>query len=334
MTISDTRRLPGINLSDSRCDICDSKEKQTITELDRDLNPLRTVICKCCGLVFSDPIPTAEQVRDYYKNEYRVDYKATLEPRPKHIYRAGKVAVERLRRIEPVLTENCRILDFGAGSGEVVFMLRSLGFDASGFEPNSGYASFASQRLGLPVWHGFYEDAEIAPESLDVVTAFHVFEHLESPSRAFTHVWQWLRVGGHLVVEVPNVEALCQWPGSRFHRAHLYNFNPVTLEMAGRKNGFEVVSSTVSDDGGNTAVTFRKLPEVKSGGWMTEGNFERVISVVRGHSRLRHAFSRHPYQRIFRKLVSRVEERRAVRKTNCARTILEGLAPRKTAQRA
>jgi SAM-dependent methyltransferase len=317
--------------SNSRCDICESEEKEVIAELDRDRRPLRTVICKCCGLVYSDPRPDSSQLREYYENAYRVDYKETVEPRPKHVYRAGKVALERLSRIQPVIQEGSRILDFGAGSGEVVFMLRSLGFDASGFEPNSGYACFASKRLGLPVTHGFYQDARIEPGSLDVVTAFHVFEHLESPLHAFAHVRGWLRTGGYLLVEVPNIESRCQWPGSRFHRAHLFNFNPATLEMAGRKNGYSVVSTSVSEDGGNVTVIFQKQDIPLSDEWLAKGNYERVLAIVRGHTPLKHAFSRHPYQRIIRKVLCRVEERKAVGQCTCAETILSGLVKAKLA---
>jgi SAM-dependent methyltransferase len=322
-------KLPSFETSSSRCDICESDEKEVIAEMDRDRRPLRTVICKGCGLVYSDPRPSSDEVREYYENEYRVDYKATVEPRPKHVYRAGKVALERFSRIAPVLGKGTKILDFGAGSGEVVFVLRSQGFDAFGFEPNSGYACFASERLGLPVRHSFYEDAKVEPESLDVVTAFHVFEHLESPSRAFAHVRDWLRVGGYLLVEVPNIEARCQWPGSRFHRAHLFNFSPATLEMAGRKNGYSVVSTTVSEDGGNVTVIFQKQAEPLPDGWLVKGNYERVAALVRGHKGWKHAFSRHPYQRLMRKLASQVEEKRAVSKSACAQSILTSLVKRR-----
>ena len=83
------------------------------------------------------------------------------------------------------------------------------------FEPNDGYARFASEVLGLPVTHGFYQNVRIKPESQqDIVTAFHVVEHLESPYDALMQVRGWLQPSGQLMVEVPNVEAVCQWPHS------------------------------------------------------------------------------------------------------------------------
>jgi 2-polyprenyl-3-methyl-5-hydroxy-6-metoxy-1,4-benzoquinol methylase len=310
------------------CDLCGSTDAEELSLIDRDGKYLRTVINRQSGHVYSEPRPTHEQVRDYYEHQYRNDYKATFQPKPKHVYRAGKVAVERFLRLKPILKPGCKILDMGAGGGEMLFVLRAMGFDASGFEPNEGYARFASETLGLPVSHGFYQEASIPADSLDVVTAFHVFEHLESPLDAMRHVRPWLRTGGHLLIEVPNVEAVCQWPRSRFHRAHLYNFNPATLEMTGRKAGYKVVSTTVSDDGGNVSVIYQKADDVPPVTGEIPGNYERVRAIVRGHTALKHAFSKYPYIRPFRKIAQRLDERRAISQETSPKAILEGIVAR------
>ncbi len=307
------------------CDLCGSTEAEELSLIDRDGKYLRTVINRKSGLVYSDPRPTPEQVREYYEHEYRTDYKATFQPKPKHVCRAGKVAIERFLRLKSVLKPGCKVLDMGAGGGEMLFVLRAMGYDASGFEPNDGYARFALETLGLPVTHGFYQEATIPAESQDVVTAFHVYEHLESPLDAMRHVREWLRPGGHFLVEVPNVEGICQWPRSRFHRAHLYNFNPATLEMTGRKAGYDVVSTFVSDDGGNVAVLFKKSDSVVPVSGEIPGNYERVRDIVKGHTALSHAFSRFPYLRPFRKIAQRLDERSAISRETSPKAILEGL---------
>jgi 2-polyprenyl-3-methyl-5-hydroxy-6-metoxy-1,4-benzoquinol methylase len=310
------------------CDLCGSTDEEELCLTDRDGNHLRTMICRSCGLVYSYPRPGSKQVRDYYEHSYRMDYKATFQPKPKHVYRAGKVALARFHRLAPILKRGSRVLDFGAGSGEVVFVLRAMGYDASGFEPNGGYAQFASEVLGLPVAHNFYQEARIEPESQDFITAFHVLEHLESPYDALGYMNQCLRPGGQVMVDVPNVEAICQWPRSRFHRAHLFNFSPATLNMLGRKLGYKVVSSSVSADGGNITVVFQKGGTASPVSGEIPGNYERVSSLVRGHTAWRHVLSRHPYTRPFHKIAARLEELRAVRNTLSPREILDGLIAR------
>lgn len=310
------------------CDLCGASDADELCLTDRKGGYLRTVICRRCGLVYSDPRPDPTQVREYYEHCYRLDYKASYQPKPKHVYRAGKVAVERVRRLVPMLTRRCRVLDVGAGSGEFVYVLRAMGHDASGLEPNEGYARFAADILGLPVTRGFLQDARIEPASQDVVTMFHVVEHLESPSNALRHARQWLRPDGRLFVEVPNVEAVCQWPRSRFHRAHLYAFSPATLEMVGRKAGYSVLSRSVSADGGNITVVFQKETTPSAIVGEIPGHYGRVCSIVRRHTALRHLLSPFPYTRPFRKIAIRLEEWRETSKGRLPREFLDVLISR------
>ena len=308
------------------CDLCGAVDVAELGQQDREGQPLRTVICRRCGLVYSDPRPDAAQVREYYARNYRTDYKATHQPKAKHTYRAGRVALERCQRLAPVLTPGCRVLDFGAGGGEVVYVLRALGYAAAGFEPNEGYARFAADVLRVPVTNGFYQTVPIAPASQDVVTAFHVVEHLESPSDALQRIAGWLRPCGWLVVEVPNVEAVCQWPRSRFHRAHLYNFNLATLERTGQKAGLQMVRRSTSADGGNITGVFQKAA---AGPGLAPceipGNCEAIQAIVSGHTGLRHLASPYPYRRPLQKLVARLAERRGTRHDPAPQQILDAL---------
>lgn len=310
------------------CDLCGADDSEVLCERDRDGKPLRTVICRECGLVYSDPRPSEEEVREYYEHEYRLDYKAAWQPSARRLYRAGRVALERVRALRELLAPGLRVLDFGAGGGEVVFMLRKAGCEAEGFEPNAGYARFAAEALGLPVRHCFWQEAEIAAGSFDLVTAFHVVEHLESPCAAMSRVREWLRPGGRFVVEVPNVEAVCHWPQHRFHRAHFYNFNLPALEMAGRRAGFEAVRSAVSRDGGNIMAVFERREERSAGPWVIPGNSERIRNVLRRHTPVRHFLSGRPLARLARKAAERLEELLAVRRGVPSQEVLGSLAAR------
>ena len=200
------------------------------------------------------------------------------------------------------------MLDIGAGSGEFVYVLRAAGHDASGIEPDDGYASFASQSLNAPVSHGFYQDVQVPEASQDVVTMYHVLEHLESPFDALKRARQWLAPGGRLLVEVPNFEARCLFPRARYQRAHFHNFNGPALEMLGRKAGYRVLSSTVSADGGILEVIFEKSDMDATLSGEIPGNFERLRSILRRHTAWRHLLSRYPYVRPFQRLAARVDE--------------------------
>jgi hypothetical protein len=81
----------------------------------------------------------------------------------------------------------------------------------------------------------------------------------------------------------------------------------------------------VSSDGGNITVISHKSDATPPGSAEIPGNYERVRSILRRHTALRHLFSRYPYIRPFRKLAARVEERRSVRSHRPARAVLDAL---------
>lgn len=307
------------------CNLCGSVDAEPIRHHDRHGAPLRSVICRKCGLVWTDPRPTPEKVREFYEHDYRVEYKRIWQPRPKHTYRAGKAALERFARLAPILRPGVRLFDVGAGGGETVYVGRALGYQASGAEPNEGYAAYASKELLVPVTKGTYQDAVVAAESQDVVTMFHTVEHLEDPLGAMRAARRWLVPGGVLVVEIPSVEAVCQQPHQQFHRGHFYHFNLAALTQMGRRAGYEVSSSGASADGGNIWATFIKSDVTPAVSGEIPGNYDRVSRILRSHTALRHALSRFPYQRPLAKLAARLAEARDLRQQTSARDILDTL---------
>src|SRR5688572_25597530 len=206
------------------CNLCGGSDVEVIGDRDREGNSLRTTICRICGLVWSNPRPTPQEVRRYYSREYRLDYKGQSTPSLRHIARSARGALNRYRALAPYLKHGARILDAGAGGGEVVYVLRKLGFDASGLEPDEQYARHAREALDVPVATGFVQDATFPSCRFDVVTMYHALEHVEDPAAILSRLRSWMTDDGVLLIEVPNVEAVCISPTHRFHFAHFYNF--------------------------------------------------------------------------------------------------------------
>ncbi len=306
------------------CNLCGSNESEELCTVDRDNNYLRTVICQECGLVWTDPRPNAKEIEQYYSKDYRISYKGTYTPKSKHIHRAGSVAMHRCRFIKDLIEPSHAILDVGAGGGEFVYFLRALGFNAVGIEPNEGYAEHARVKLRVPVECGFIQQQELKPGSLDVITMHHVFEHLDDPIGILGRLRNALKENGIVVIEVPNVEATCFAPIHRFHAAHLYNFNPVTLDSMARKAGFSVVRSVVSADGGVITAVFRRsehLEELLN----SPEIYRRIRDVVIGHTAFSHYLSSHPYIRPVHRLRSRLKEHRAVKNAKNGIDILNNI---------
>ncbi len=120
-----------------------------------------------------------------------------------------------------------------------------------------------------------------------VITLFHVLEHLVDPRGALELLGSWLAPDGRLVVEVPNVETRSTAPHHRFHRAHLYGFNTVTLDACGEAAGLTALEHMTTPDGGTITTVF-------AGGESTAatatlgGNANRVRRALNDYTNARH----------------------------------------------
>lgn len=223
---------------------------------------LEIAFCDCCGFVQQKNIPNEDELKIYYSHTYRQDYKKTYQPKLKHVYRAGRAAIDRLelllRHIENPNT--LELLDMGAGGGEFVYLACRTGFRASGVEPNLGYSEYARDEYGVEVSGSTID--ELAKESADVVTLFHVLEHLAKPEETMRRIYEILNPNGYLFIEVPNILQNDASPHNIFFKAHLYYYSVDTL-MAVASKYFEVLEI---NDKGNIKAIFKKrsvlLPEI------------------------------------------------------------------------
>jgi 2-polyprenyl-3-methyl-5-hydroxy-6-metoxy-1,4-benzoquinol methylase len=281
------------------CPLCRGADHDVISTRGRDGHALTTVLCCHCGHVFNAPIPSLADLRTYYHRAYRLAYKGAVRPRPKHVLRAGRRALERLDQLRRHATAPLRLLDVGAGGGEFVYLAGKAGFDARGVEPHQGYAEQARVALGAGVVHAAVQDAEFPDESFDVITLHHVLEHLPDPVDALSRIWRWLAPGGLLMIEVPDVLSRYHAPARRFHEAHIHSFNRAGLEDLIRNGGFMVATITHAPVTGHIGLVARKNA-------LTAATWRNVASEVRDglhkHSPLAHVLSGQPLKRLWANL--------------------------------
>lgn len=226
------------------CPVCSSAKYSLIARMDRRLKPLTTVMCDDCGLFYSNPMPTADELATYYKNEYRKDYQlARLKPSDKHIRKKQHEAKARYAVIRNALTgDRLSLLDFGCGSGELVHEYAAHGHDAHGFEPGASYANHAqkTQDLKITIRNSDFQNADYSPKQFDAITMLHVLEHIPQPLCALQKAHHWLKDDGILYIEVPNMQAYKLKGFEHFHFAHVLGFSRDNLIHALRAAGFRV----------------------------------------------------------------------------------------------
>lgn len=231
------------------CPVTGSTDATIISSKDRHGRPLRNIMCNESGLIYVDPVPF-ENTEEFYQTEYRKSYKGVHCPKPKHVYRAGKIALERYFKLSELLPPSANCLDAGSSSGEFVYLLQSRNHKAQGVEANIPYAEYSKSELEIAVSILPFSEFD-SGEKFDLITMFHVLEHLEYPIRDLSHFGNLLKPGGCFVIEVPNILYPDMAFSHKWHPGHLFSFSSKTLSMLMQKAGFKTISCETVNDGGN-----------------------------------------------------------------------------------
>ncbi len=238
------------------CNLCGCRDSVVVAETDRRLKTLRSIACTGCGLIRTDPMPTPDELAEYYATAYRADYQLAFAggPPPHHVKRSGREAAFRADLLAPKLVPGARLLDFGSGSGEFLAAARARGCDVIGVEPGRDYAAFARKTYGLEILEQA-DDATFAGQSFDVITTHHVLEHLRDPAETVERLARWLKPDGRLYAAVPNMAATGKPPHERFHFAHVHGYVRETFDLLARRAGLVPDTGYWRED---TTVVYRK----------------------------------------------------------------------------
>jgi SAM-dependent methyltransferase len=167
---------------------------------------------------------------------------------------SGGIQWKLIRRVVP--WRRGRILDIGCGNGDLLTILDRAGWDVHGYEPHATTAAAANRRLdhlGRAVVHSDAAALDAWPaQSFDVITLWHVIEHLPEPLAMLRVVHRLLRPGGLCLIQTPHVaaaEALVlrsYWHGWELPR-HLWFFSHTTLQALLERAGLLVWARPVSN---------------------------------------------------------------------------------------
>lgn len=244
------------------CVLCDAVQTQAVSFRDRHGRDLVTVLCAGCGVLRNDPVPDEAELQRFYSQDYRRDYKGATEPRLRQVWRNFGRLNRHFAEFADVYAQRGSWLDLGAGSGEFGYLARGIGIEITAVEPNEGYAGYCRERLGLVVTTGRLEDCDFAPACFDAIRLSHVLEHMRDPVASLRRLAGWLKPGGLLYIEVPDIEsdARNKLQGRLFHYGHIYNYNPVTLRVAALRAGLVEAEATRERSAGRCGAFFTPAP--------------------------------------------------------------------------
>jgi SAM-dependent methyltransferase len=96
--------------------------------------------------------------------------------------------------------------------------MKRRGFDVIGIDTSAEAAQVAASENDVPVMVATLRTAGFAPSSFDLVTLFHVMEHVTNPREVLTEVHRILQPDGSIVVQVPNIDSWqFRWFGAKWY---------------------------------------------------------------------------------------------------------------------
>ena len=294
-------------MSQFKCSLCQAGNPLPVSHKDSKSGETLVVVrCTACGHVSQIDIPSNDELEIYYSHNYRLDYKDTYKPKLKHVYRAGSAAKKRLALLDSlgIQLASSKLLDVGAGGGEFVYLATCCGALATGIEPNEGYSSYAKDEYGVEIETGMLTTPRI--EKVDIVTMFHVLEHIANPYAVLEVIWNSLRPGGNLMVEVPNILQADASPSNIFFKAHIHYFSKFTL-AAFASTWFSVRHI---EDTGNLIMVLTRRDEVASQKLPTSHEVKFVAERLNKKGWIEYLFAGGGFAKPFRKVRSRLMEKR------------------------
>lgn len=227
------------------CPLCGAETVRVVFGADKVSSvaeSYRVVKCAACQLRYTDPVPPAEDLAALYGEEFYGNTAPRLLS-----WDALRLLLHRSvlwqRRRALAGRRPGRALDLGCGDGDFLASLARRGWEVYGTEFSTA-ASALAQAKGVTTHQGDLASAAFPDGFFDVVTLWHVLEHLPDPVAELAEVRRVLRDDGLLVIEVPNSACLTfqlckeRWFPLNVPR-HLQHFTPETLGRLLRRTGFD-----------------------------------------------------------------------------------------------
>ncbi|MDK9713655.1 MAG: class I SAM-dependent methyltransferase [Sulfuritalea sp.] len=222
------------------CYLCNSSQFRYRDGEVRDDLSLKIVECLNCGLV-SLSSSNHIQTGHYESGGMHGESPASLES---WLRETESDDSRRFELLKGAMT-NKRVLDFGCGAAGFLRKAQTVSVFAAGVEPENRVRAHWKEQIRI------HEDLSAARTdgNFDLITAFHVIEHVPDPRAMLTQLADLLAESGRLVIEVPSADdaLLTLYDSAAFQRftywsQHLFLFNPETMRQLASQAGLRVVA--------------------------------------------------------------------------------------------
>ena len=199
-------------------------------------------------MLVTSPQPKKEKLGLYYESEDYISHTDSKKSFIDRIYQIvkGYTLNKKLALINSFQIEGKNLLDIGCGTGDFLVNCKKGGWNIVGVEPNINAQKLVASKLANDKTAKFYSDLlEINAEKFDVITMWHVLEHVPNLEEYISKLKSLLKTNGVLVVAVPNFKSYDANYYKQFWAAydvprHLWHFSKKSIRVLFSKQKMKV----------------------------------------------------------------------------------------------
>ncbi|NQZ74968.1 MAG: class I SAM-dependent methyltransferase [Ekhidna sp.] len=232
-----------------QCPICGHKEFTNLLICeDHTVSNESFAIVKCnsCDFHLTNPRPTEERLPHYYKSNQYISHTDKANNLINFIYKLVRSHTLRNKEklIRDIAGSPSTLLDFGCGTGHFLREASERGWKARGYEPDPMARTIANSKNQGTVT----DNLEALAGKFNIITAWHVIEHVPKLMETLKTLRKLLQPGGTLVIAVPNHKSLdaeiynSHWAAYDVPR-HLFHFDRQSMKKLAKNLRMKVVDT-------------------------------------------------------------------------------------------
>ena len=191
-------------------------------------------------MLVTTPVP--KNLGKYYKSEDYIshtDAKDSLFDKAYHFVKTITLK-RKLKLINSFSQTSKTILDVGAGTGEFLKVCQDNSWEVFGTEPDLDARKIAKNK-GINLQENL---SKINSQKFDIITLWHVLEHVENLQEYIKSLKELLKVDGKIIIAVPNYKSFDATSYNEFWAAfdvprHLWHFSQISIsKLFNKENMF------------------------------------------------------------------------------------------------
>jgi 2-polyprenyl-3-methyl-5-hydroxy-6-metoxy-1,4-benzoquinol methylase len=230
------------------CPICKSpKSKNHLIINDHSISNESFALVKCtgCNLLYTNPRPDIQSIWKYYEGDQYISHTNKIISIKDVIYKLVRNYTTKSKfKLLKKYHAHPSVLDYGCGSGFFLTYLKKQKLEVVGVEP----AREKTISTESPIKNDVVTNIKEISKDLkvDIITAWHVIEHVHELIKTLKQLRKRLKPGGHMFIALPNpysFDALYYkeyWAGYDVPR-HLYHFDKDTIKALSKKLKMKLV---------------------------------------------------------------------------------------------